>query len=280
MRRTKGFTLIELLVVIAIIALLVSILLPSLGRARELMKRASCGVNCNSIGKGLAMYLGEFEDQYPFLTTDTDSRDWKTDGVAGGADDVDALDGDADGNGNVNLVENLCLLVARQTVSYDVFICPSTDLSEAARSTGSNNEHGFYMHGGADGDDSAQWFIDYSYHMGGKMSGGTGNPAEFGDIQGGFALLGDRLAEPPSDDSVDGKISSDWNHNEDGANVLMSNYSVQFVRPDEDNWLVVNGDNPYTYGGSDGDPAAGAGDGIEGQPAWDGDQVLYNPRDP
>ena len=65
MRRKKGFTLIELLVVIAIIALLVSILLPSLQRARELAKRSMCAVNLNSAGKALVLYQAENKDRYP-----------------------------------------------------------------------------------------------------------------------------------------------------------------------------------------------------------------------
>ena len=56
MRRTKGFTLIELLVVIAIIALLVSILLPSLNRVRELARRAKCAGGCKAISSAFAMY--------------------------------------------------------------------------------------------------------------------------------------------------------------------------------------------------------------------------------
>ncbi len=54
-----GFTLIELLVVISIIALLISILLPALGRAREMGKVAKCQGLLKTLGQSSTMYLGD-----------------------------------------------------------------------------------------------------------------------------------------------------------------------------------------------------------------------------
>lgn len=65
MRKQKGFTLIELLVVIAIIALLMAILLPALGRAREQGKRAVCLNNLKQLMVAWSMYCEDNSDKVP-----------------------------------------------------------------------------------------------------------------------------------------------------------------------------------------------------------------------
>ena len=61
-RRQRGFTLIELLVVVSIIALLISILLPSLNKAREQAKAVQCASNLASFGRGFHVYAAENRD--------------------------------------------------------------------------------------------------------------------------------------------------------------------------------------------------------------------------
>jgi prepilin-type N-terminal cleavage/methylation domain-containing protein/prepilin-type processing-associated H-X9-DG protein len=71
MRKTKAFTLIELLVVVAIIALLISILLPSLARARELSKRTVCSANVRGVGQACKIYAQENMEFWPTVETTT-----------------------------------------------------------------------------------------------------------------------------------------------------------------------------------------------------------------
>ncbi|MEK6675033.1 MAG: prepilin-type N-terminal cleavage/methylation domain-containing protein [Planctomycetota bacterium] len=67
--RAAGFTLIELLVVIAIIALLISILLPSLSAAREQARAVACGSQLAGLGRGLILYSTEQKDWIPGVNT-------------------------------------------------------------------------------------------------------------------------------------------------------------------------------------------------------------------
>ena len=78
----RAFTLIELLVVISIIVVLIGLLLPTLGKAREASRLTKCLANVRSIGQGLTTYADEHKEIFPHWSG---WQLWEGDGTGGDA---------------------------------------------------------------------------------------------------------------------------------------------------------------------------------------------------
>jgi prepilin-type N-terminal cleavage/methylation domain-containing protein/prepilin-type processing-associated H-X9-DG protein len=109
-----AFTLIEVLVVVAIIALLVSILIPSLARAREMARRSVCASNLHQQVLGMQSYAADNRNYLPW-------RGWFSYDISESRHEAYGY------GGSQKVLVNLALLIGKHlNKTWDVLYCPCT----------------------------------------------------------------------------------------------------------------------------------------------------------
>jgi len=263
--RRKAFTLIELLVVVAIIALLISILLPSLARARELAKRTACAANLSGIGKALATYANENEQRWP-IVAHTEFTGATYSGLTSvshvqntGTNRTTNSALQANIQNQVSVARSFWMLVRDGATAPKQFVCPSSSTDSTAADD--NPELYFDFPGGK----YLSYGMQVPYAPVAKPSMDMADPsrmagaADKGPYSGpleGYGGTAPSPIDPPSTLTIDSP-ADDWakynspNHGGsgqgEGQNVLYVDTHAEFVKKPIE---VVGNDNIYTRWGA------------------------------
>ncbi len=241
-RKNRGFTLVELLVVIGIIALLISILLPSLNRARETANRVKCASNLRQIGQAMLLYSNENRGQWPRTHHATGTAGY-TFGTGVTADDPfkDASGTRPDNN---DVTAALFLLIRTQDIGTEVFTCPSDnaekdDLEREAPTQRSNFTKNSNLSFSIANPYPATAATSLGYRWNANQ-----NPefAVMADMNPGSASAAN-LTSSSSQKQIKDNGGNSTNHDKDGQNVLFGDGHAEFLNTP---FVGVSKDNIYT----------------------------------